>query len=313
MIIIKHVILETINYNLSKINNSNYLVLKSDAYGFGLKQILKLIRKTDLYKFCVINIKDAISIRKKIANAEILLITPFNVDLMPLYRKYKITISINKVDEFKYIEFSNIKYQIVINSGMNRFGLKEIDDRLITSNLIGVYSHNATNEIKHIEHQIDDFSNMIKDIDVIDVHFFSSSHPDMSFGNCRRIGEDIYRNALVIKANVINYNYLNKGEYLGYDYSYQAMSDILVGVLDIGYADGLVRNCNGFEVYASGNYYKLIGKSCMNHCFILLESENIKSVEVISDNNKIENYEAFFNITKHEIYISFGLSENIYI
>ncbi|MFI3252261.1 MAG: alanine racemase C-terminal domain-containing protein [bacterium] len=313
MIIIKQVLLETIKYNLSKINNTNYLVLKSDAYGFGLITILKLIKKTNLYKFCVINIEDAITIRKKIINAEILLITPFNYDLIPLYKKYKVQVSINKLLDFKYIEYTGIKYQIAINSGMNRYGLKEINRELITKNLTGIYSHNATKEIVHIQNQVEKISKLIIDNLNLDIHYFSSSHQNMEFGNCRRIGELIYKDALKITANIVHYNYVKKGEYVGYDYSYKANEDIIVGVLDIGYADGLIRNCSGFKVYSNGKFYKLIGKSCMNNCFVLLENDNVEYVEIISENNIIENYENYFKVTKHEIYISYSLSENIYL
>ncbi len=309
----KYVLLDKIKYNLERINNTHYLVLKSDAYGFGLKQILKLIKKTDLYKFCVINLEDAISIRKCIINAKILLITPFNKELISYYKKYKIELSINSYEEFLFIKDMNIKYQIVVNTGMNRFGLKEINKEMYTDNLVGIYSHNATNEHIHINNQLNSFNNIINNISNIDIHYFSSHHKDLAYGNCRRIGEAIYKDSLIIKANIIHCNYVKKGEYVGYDYSYKAKDNIIVGVLDIGYADGLERMCNGFKVYSKGGQLELIGKSCMNHSFILLNDSNTKEIEIISDNNKIELYEEFFNKTKHEIYISYSLSNNVYI
>lgn len=309
----KYVLLETIKYNLSKINNNNYLVLKSDAYGFGLKEILKLIKKTNIYKFCVINIEDAITIRKSIINSEILLITPFFVDLLHLYKKYKIQLSINNLEELKHLEHINIKYQLCVNTGMNRFGLKEINKELLTDNLVGIYSHNATNSINYIQKQIEILSDDVKGFENIDIHYFSSHHQNLQFGNCRRIGELIYENSLIIKANVIHYNNIKKGEYVGYDYTYKVKKDCVIGVLDIGYADGLIRNCSGFKVYANSKYYELVGMACMNHCFVLLENESVSQVDIISKNNKIENYEKFFNVTKHEIYISYSLSKSIYI
>ncbi len=308
----KYVLLKEIRKNLSKISDNNYLVLKSDAYGFGLKQILKEIKKTSLYKFCVINIDDAICIRKKIINAKILLITPFNEEYIHLYKKYKIELSINKISDVNVVLKYNLKYQIAINSGMNRFGLKEINEDMITENLTGIYSHNATDDLNHIQNQIVYFNEIIKPKN-IDIHFFASSHINLLYGNCRRIGESIYTNSLLIKSSIIHYVYIKKGEYVGYDYTYKASNNMLIGVLDIGYADGLVRNCNNFKVYSNGKYYSLIGKSCMNHCFVKIDSEKIKEVEIISENNPIENYSSHFNITKHEIFISYSLSTNNYI
>ncbi len=313
MIIIKEILIKTIKNNLSKINNNNYLVLKSNAYGFGLNEILKLIKKTNLYKFCVINISDAITIRNKIINSKILLITPFNYHLIHLYKKYDIEVSINKYSDFKCIKNTNIKYQIALNTGMNRYGLTDINNELITNNLVGIYSHNATNAIIHINNQINKFNKLLINKRDIDIHYFSSSLNNMNYGNCRRIGEAIYKDSLIITANVVHYNYVKCGEYVGYDYTYKADKDILVGVLDIGYADGLIRNCSGFKVYSRNNYYELIGKACMNNYFVLLDNEEVKEVEIISHNNKIENYTEYFNVSKHEVYISYSLSKNIYI
>lgn len=309
----KYVLLDKIKYNLDRINNTHYLVLKSDAYGFGLKRILKVIKKTNLYKFCVINLDDAITIRKSIINAKILLITPFDKELISYYKKYKIELSINDYEDFLFIENTNIKYQLVLNTGMNRFGLKEINKNMYTSNLTGIYSHNATDELNYIQNQLNCFNLMTSDYKDIDVHYFSSHHKNLSFGNCRRIGEAIYNDCLVVKAKVIHLNYVKKGEYIGYDYEYKAKNNIIVGVLDIGYADGLIRKCNGFKVYANGDYYEMIGKSCMNHSFVLLDREDIKELEIISENNSIENYQNFFNVSKHEIFINYSMSENNYI
>ncbi|MFI3329033.1 MAG: alanine racemase [bacterium] len=309
----KYVLLEKIKYNLDRINNTHYLVLKSDAYGFGLKQVLKVIKKTNLYKFCVINLDDAITIRKTIINSKILLITPFNKEMISYYKKYKIEVSINNIDDFNFIKEKNVKYQIALNTGMNRFGMKQIINEFYTNNLTGIYSHNATNDLECIQNQLNVFNSILDYKDNLDIHYFSSQHKNMNFGNCRRIGEAIYNDALIIKAKIIHYNYVKKGEFIGYDYSYKAKNNILVGVLDIGYADGLIRNCNGFKVYSRGSYYELIGKSCMNHSFVLLDIEDIKEVDIISNNNKIENYLNFFKVSKHEVFISYGLSKNNYI
>ncbi len=313
VISVKYVLLDKIKYNLDRINSTHYLVLKSDAYGFGLKQVLKLIKKTNLYKFCVINIDDAIAIRKNIINSKILLITPFIKEDVHLYKKYKIEVPINSMNDFEFIKDKNIKYQLAVNTGMNRYGLKEITKEMITDNLTGIYSHNATDNLEHIQNQLKVFMDVLGNINNIDIHYFSSSHKNLSYGNCRRIGKAIYNDALIVKAKITHYNYVKKGDYVGYDYSYKAKDNILVGVLDIGYADGLVRNCNGFKVYSRNKFYELVGKSCMNNCFVLLDSEDVKEVEFISNNNKIENYLNFFNISIHEVFISYSLSENLYI
>ncbi len=307
----KQIILSKIKENLNNINTNNYLVLKSNAYGFGLKEVIKLIKKTNLYKFCVINIEDAIMIRKKIINSKILLITPFNELDIDVYKKYNIELSIGTIEQLKLVKSNKLKYQIVYNSGMNRFGFKS---RIpIDNNCTGVYSHNATDDIINIQNQVALFETYVIDYYDLDIHFFSSKHQNLSFGNCRRIGQDIYKDSLLITANVISYQFVKKGEYVGYDYTYRVSKDSIIGILDIGYADGIVRENNGYTLYSNGKFYPLIAKSCMNHSFVLLDNEYVKSLEIISCNNSIEKYCEYFNISIHEVYISYSLSKNNYI
>ena len=84
-------------------------------------------------------------------------------------------------------------------------------------------------------------------------------------------------------------------------------NDGYIGVIDLGYADGLVTKCGGFLVYIDNKYYRLIGKACMNHTFVLID-DKVKvgdTVHFISPYNNIINYENFFGLTSHEVYLAF--------
>ena len=50
--------------NLSQLSRHNYLVLKSNAYGFGFKKIYQLAESLGFYKYAVITLEDAIYIKK---------------------------------------------------------------------------------------------------------------------------------------------------------------------------------------------------------------------------------------------------------
>jgi alanine racemase len=110
-----------------------------------------------------------------------------------------------------------------------------------------------------------------------------------------------------VYGNVIQINNCLKGEYIGYDYSYKIKNDCYIGVIDIGYSDGLERLCEGFLVYINSKFYPLVGKSCMNHCFVLIDdSVSLKSkVIFIGKENNICNYLKYFNKIKHEVYLAY--------
>jgi alanine racemase len=149
---------------------------------------------------------------------------------------------------------------------MNRFGIKVEDFNSLYLNnnltLTGIYSHNATTDIIHINNQLLKFCEVINNKRDIDLHFQSSSTINFLFKyvNCKRIGVYIYENSFSVYGNIIQINHCLKGEYLGYDYSYQIKEDCHIGVIDIGYSDGLERLCEGFLVYINSRFYPLVGK-----------------------------------------------------
>lgn len=307
---------EKIKENLLKFDLNTYLVLKSNAYGFGFRRVLDLAIEASLTKFCVIDFLDAIYIKDKYPFASVLLLGVFDIANLLIYEKNNIMISINDIDELELLKDSKVLIQLKINSGMNRFGLSpnEIERALVIIdkyklNLVGIYSHNATSNKNIIKQQEEAFFYAIKNVYNIDIHYAASSliNEDNPLYNSKRIGAAIYENVLSVYGKIIKKNFVFKDEYIGYDYSYKMKEDGFIGVIDLGYADGLERNCEGFFVYINNNYYPLVGKSCMNHCFVLLDSDVKVSdiVHFISTNNNISNYQSFFGKIKHEIYLRF--------
>ena len=307
-----------IESNLKKFRANDYLVLKSDAYGFGFKDVFNLAINNGFYKFCVIDIDEAINIKKNYPNARVLMLGCFDINLLEEYEKYDIELSINSIEDIFDLIAHQIRVQIKINSGMNRFGINPEDlikviELIKNSKLIltGIYSHNATKDKLHIKSQIEAFYYAAKHISNIDIHFSASSllNESIDFTNCVRIGECVFQNALCVYGKIIKINYLKKGDYVGYDYSYKMRKDSYVGIIDIGYADGLERNCNGFLVYTSSRCYHLIGKACMNYCFVLIDKEvGVGDLfYFIGEKNDISNYQKFFGKINHEIYLRFNI------
>ena len=79
---------------------------------------------------------------------------------------------------------------------------------------------------------------------------------------------------------------------------------MIVGVCDIGYVNGLNRFYNG-DVFINGRYYPVIGKCCMDQCFILIDSlVNIgDDVEFYGDNISEDLFIMKNNMTKYELYL----------
>ena len=121
-----------------------------------------------------------------------------------------------------------------------------------------------------------------------------------------RIGKIIYDGAISLFGHIINIKKVLKGESVGYDGIFKASKDCLIGVCDIGYVNGLDILYNG-NVVINGRYYRVVGKVCMDQCFVLIDDFvslgdeveffgiNISEDEFI-DKNKMTKYELLLQI-----------------
>lgn len=316
MIFIYKIDYEKIKKNISLLDDSDYIILKSNAYGFGFKEVLNIAISMGNYKFAVIDIDYGIYIKKHYPDSKVLLMGPIYKEHIVECENHDIEVTINCIDDISLLAGYNIKVQVEVNSGMNRFGIRPEDVKR-TINLIqaanlsltGIYTHNATNDYIYTNNQLEAFYYAVKDLKDIDIHFAASSlmKRKVLFQNARRIGQFIYNDALTVYGKIIIINKVYKDEFVGYDYTYQFKEDSYLGVINIGYADGLERNCDGFLVWIKDRYYTLIGKACMNYSFVLLDKLDLLDEEVIiiGKHNNLKKYEIYFDKIPHQIYTNF--------
>ena len=183
-------------------------VVKSKAYGHGF-DIIPTMEKAGINYFCVATLEEAIEVRKRTPKP-ILCFGYVNSDL-DLVIKNDITLSITSYEHFQELIKLNkrIKVHIKINSGMNRFGikdkneLKEIVDKLNKSNFIleGIYTHLATSGVNdpYYDKQIENFMEITSLINIYEIpiiHIFNSlglaRHNKLPFTNGVRLGLMMY-------------------------------------------------------------------------------------------------------------------------
>ncbi len=87
----------------------------------------------------------------------------------------------------------------------------------------------------------------------------------------------ILKNVISLKAQIVQIRSVKKGEFIGYGEHFYTNEETLVGVLALGYADGLVRALgNRIQVAINNQLAPLIGKVCMDQCFIKLNNIEAK-------------------------------------
>ncbi|GAA9902367.1 alanine racemase [Helicobacter pylori] len=87
----------------------------------------------------------------------------------------------------------------------------------------------------------------------------------------------ILKNVISLKAQIIQIRSVKKGEFIGYGEHFYTNEETLVGVLALGYADGLMRALgNRIQVAINNQLAPLIGKVCMDQCFVKLNNIQAK-------------------------------------
>ncbi|MGL2746494.1 alanine racemase [Helicobacter pylori] len=89
--------------------------------------------------------------------------------------------------------------------------------------------------------------------------------------------QTILKNVISLKARIVQIKRVKKGEFIGYGEHFYTNEETLVGVLALGYADGLMRALgNRIQVAINNQLAPLIGKVCMDQCFVKLNNIEAK-------------------------------------
>ncbi|WQS35296.1 alanine racemase [Helicobacter pylori] len=89
--------------------------------------------------------------------------------------------------------------------------------------------------------------------------------------------QTILKNVISLKARIVQIRSVKKGEFIGYGEHFYTNEETLVGVLALGYADGLMRALgNRIQVAINNQLAPLIGKVCMDQCFVKLNGIEAK-------------------------------------
>lgn len=343
--------LDDIEYNVSSIikkyNNYQYYfgVVKADCYGHGLESISSIIKGGCNY-LAVATLDEALEIRSKYVDIPILCLGNIHPNYLPICKENNITITISSLEYTSMLKkefLNNLKVHIKINTGMNRLGLNNKEEliKVVTlleeynANIEGIYTHiyHAENN-KDTQKQFNLFENILtvlKDKHIPIIHCQASealtNYEKPHFVNGCRLGIIMYgfttnqnlelKSTFKLKSQIIQIHSLSNKEVVGYNGIYHAKEGDLIGVVAIGYADGIIRNNKGRYVYIHNKEYPIIGNICMDMLFIKIDKDVqlYDEVEIIKDKEHIEEiskhletipYEILCNISKRvpRIYIN---------
>jgi alanine racemase len=274
-------------------------VVKSDAYGHGLEEVVKVLDGQDIDIFAVIDLNEAIRVRA-VSQRPVLILGYLDAKetieaiergfILSLYDREAIAVIQRTAERLG----KTARVHVKIETGLNRLGMsiEEAIDFLSGQRMFpnikveAIYSHltdasDRQEDLKQLR-KIQDFLTDMRDIiDLLPIHLASSySLANFSEGyfDAVRVGLALYGvdevlpgliPSLQCKSLIAQVKPLKKGEGTSYEHLFIAPEDMTIAIISIGYGEGLSQMLTGkAQALIKGKKVPIIGKICMNLCVI---------------------------------------------
>lgn len=330
------------NYQAVKKRVKNKVVIpvvKANAYGHGVIEVVRRLVTEGVDFFAVSLLEEAIEIRKVFPKVSILMMGVCNEVDVGVAAKYNIQITIGNSKQVEFLRGLKDKLEVhmKIDTGMNRLGFKDYDEAYKAYNLlnnmrniklVGIYTHFATadNDFGYYQSQKKRFEEFLSNIDHegLMIHVSNSSsaikyEKEIPYTTHVRLGISLYgltldketaflENTCQLVTHISEVKNLVKGEKVGYGITYEAKKNERIGVLPIGYADGFIRMNQGGFVEIDGQRCELVGRICMDQCFVRLHEDmqigdrvilfgGLVTIDEVAERLHTINYEVICQIT----------------
>ena len=314
------------NYQtLKNISKKNICaVLKANAYGHGAKSVCKILSSCCDF-FAVENIVEALQVRKVNKTAKILVLG--YCKNYHQAQKYNISVTIDNLQELEKIskEKLHLSIHLKINTGMNRLGLKNINDLkeilqfLSTQKSIkleGIYTHCFCTENKKTTKKqlkiLKKCKKITKNYNFSPFFHIGGSgmiNYNLHFVDYIRCGISLYGYmckctypVLKIVSKIVKISTIQKDEYVGYDCYYKTSKKTKIAVVPLGYADGIPRQIqDNLSVKFDNQNLKVIGKICMDMMMIDVSNTKAKIGDYVTVFNDAKIWSNMSNLSEYEI------------
>lgn len=294
-------------------------VVKADGYGHGAERVACFLNEIGVKSFAVATIDEGIILRKAGVIGDILILGYTDLERARELAEYRLTQTLIGYDYAKGLNEVgfDIETHIKIDTGMHRIGLDKDNVEKIVKifgfkhlNVSGIYTHLSVSEsreredIEFTHRQIDSLYKLLEELEnrkvqVPKIHIQSSygllNYPEIRC-DYARIGIALYgvlsesgdnmklkpdlRPVLSLKSKLALIRDIKIGESVGYARAFIAERDSRIGVIPIGYGDGIPRNlsCRHESVLINGYKVPIIGRICMDQ--LMVDITDIPQVKV---------------------------------
>ena len=288
-------------------------VVKADAYGHGLIRVASAALKAGASWLGVALLEEAITLRDNGVEAPILawLVSPGSDFESALSKNIDLGVSsikcLREISTAAKKSGKKARIHIEIDTGMTRGGFLDEWQELLKEDfsqleVVGIFSHFARADEpgqKQNEVQLQKFKQMVGELESIGInppikHLSNSAatlRDKESYFSMVRLGIAMYgltpdithmgtskelglRPAGQLRAKLHLVKEVSKGSPVGYGASAHTTSDTKLGVVAMGYADGIPRIAQGAGVFVHGKKAPIIGRVSMDQFVVDLGSES---------------------------------------
>ena len=286
--------------------------VKADAYGHGAVPLALCALEAGAEYLGVATVPEGLELRAAGISAPILLFTQALPEELPDLISGDLSPFISDLEFIEIIgreteqANKNLNIHLKVDTGMGRNGCRPEDAALLAEkivsqkrlNLSGVATHlsvsdsSDADDINYTKEQLRRFQEAVASIKKADidpglVHAANSGglvlHDD-SYFDMVRPGIFLYgyspskllisKPVMELRSKVVAVKKVRKGEAVSYGRTWIAEEDTNIGIIPVGYADGLNRLLsNKHTVSIGGKAYPLAGRICMDQCMVNLGPE----------------------------------------
>jgi alanine racemase len=276
-------------------------VVKADAYGLGLDQVVPTLSAAGCKTFFVAHVFEGRSVRYLAPEAEIYVLNGFLPGTAPTYAELRLRPVLNSLPEMdEWFQFcallggdgpdgKPISAAIQVDTGMNRLGLKPQDLRrakslLERNHITLILSHLSSCDRAHAKRQVALFdemraawpdvpSSMARSSAIFEdtIPLYDLVRPGYALygGNPVPGRSNPMRRVLRLEAQVLQVNEVEAGETVGYEGRWRAPSQRRLATIDIGYGDGAFGSVRGTDAktgdaIVKGTRCPFVGRTSMD-------------------------------------------------
>ena len=320
-------------------------IVKANAYGLGVEQVVQTLIKKGCTEFFVATLEEALQLRGIYKDINIHVLGGLFKSAEAEYLEHAIIPVLNSFDDIiRYqalIKKNNAPLKAVLHfdTGMRRLGLDAFETKKLLDDMTLTNGINITNIMSHFACADDDNHALTKqqadEFDTIAKHFpntpkslanssgvfrsadyhYNLARPGIALygGNPTPESQNPMKNVVSLDARILQIRNASKAETVGYSATRKLTQDTQIATVACGYADGYLRsNSDRATVYWKGQACPLLGRVSMDLLTVdigHISNDKPKTgdfIELLGANQTIDDLAESAGTISYEIITSLG-------